>query len=962
MRVQLTLFGSRVARRVFVLFVLAGMLPLAAAFVLVSLQVGGTLESRSFADLDDISRASGHRLLDRLLLARQLLSALPVSSTSVASIAFDAVFIQGPDGTRQLLGEPAAAPSAAAIPSGRESAVTVAPGPGGRDVYLSEETSRGRLVGRLDRAFLEQAVSQLPDSLRICVYARSSGTELLCSGLSREAGQGAAVHDALARAAAAQDEVSGEAGSGSSGRLRWAAGGRQWLASYWELFVASQFAGESWLIVASEPRSVAVASLTALNRIVPQALALSSILVMLLSIAQIRRTLGPLNLLVAGTTRIAKRHFGARVRVESNDEFGDLARAMNTMAEDLGRQFGTLTVLAEVDRLILSSRGIEEVLEAVLVRVSAILPQGELGVLLIDREQPSKARVYTMPSPGEGLVLERIGIGQDQHRRLALQPDGVSLARGDFVSLFSRAGAPRAEMDQLFAVPILHGRDLRGALLAGLASPPNAEDRRALREIASRFAVAIAAVERELALFERAHFDALTGLPNRRLCYDRLSQALARARSERERLAVLFIDLDGFKNVNDSLGHSVGDELLKEIASRLREAVRDVATVARLGGDEYVVILPGVQGALEVEGVAREILAALGRPVTVGGREAFVTASIGATLFPDDGDSTEELLRKADTAMYGAKDQGRARCVFFAAAMDRRVHERLALETDLRYALENGELFVAYQPQLELRTHRVVCVEALLRWRHPERGLVSPATFIPVLEEAGMIESVGAWVLQTAAADFARWRKDGLPVERLAVNVSANQLFEPQFASQVLECLRGAGVEAGCLEIELTESVFVRDFESSNSVLRALREEGVHIAVDDFGTGYSSFAYLRDLVFDTVKIDRTFVDGIPDKEPTAIVRAIIAVAKALDKQVVAEGVESPEQWAMLSRLGCDLGQGFLFSPPLAAAQLAARLAGAEGASAAAAPAAAGGRRGEARAARRGRAARVSMGS
>jgi diguanylate cyclase (GGDEF)-like protein len=484
------------------------------------------------------------------------------------------------------------------------------------------------------------------------------------------------------------------------------------------------------------------------------------------------------------------------------------------------------------------------------------------------------------------------------------------------------------ENEQLFAAPILRGRSFGGLLLATLPETTSgtAPDVGTLRELAGRLSVALTADERERNLIQRAHFDQLTGMPNRQLCHDRLQQALAQARREQSRVGVLFIDLDGFKNINDSLGHIAGDELLKDTALRLGAAVRDVDTVGRFGGDEYVVILPQLQATLEIEAVIERIMAALERPFTINERESFISCSIGATVFPEDGLTADELLRKADTAMYGAKSAGRSRCVFFTKEMDVRVQDRLALSSDLRRAIERDELFVVYQPVISLDGNRVASAEALLRWRHPTRGLVSPALFIPILEDTGLIESVGAWVLNTALRDLAGWRREGLRLQRVAVNVAARQLLESDFLATVVEALRLADLDPYHLELELTETGLIRDLAAANARLNDLAALGVRIAIDDFGTGYSSLSYLNELTFDALKIDRAFVANLPAEKSLAIVKAIVAVARALDKEVVAEGVEFERQRLQLSKLGCSRAQGYLFGTPLEACAFAKWLA------------------------------------
>jgi diguanylate cyclase (GGDEF)-like protein len=460
-----------------------------------------------------------------------------------------------------------------------------------------------------------------------------------------------------------------------------------------------------------------------------------------------------------------------------------------------------------------------------------------------------------------------------------------------------------------------------GALVTSAAAAE--QERASIRELVARVAVAISAGKREAELFRRAHFDMLTSLPNRELLDDRLRQAVAQAEREERILAVLFIDLDGFKEINDSFGHHSGDELLKETALRLTGVLRHGDTVARLGGDEYAIVLPQIHSALEAETVAIKAIETLRRPFALEGREAYVSASIGLAIFPEDGRTAADLLRRADMAMYTAKDAGKSCYRFFAEEMDRRLQERHALHNDLHGALAAGELALAYQPQIDLRTGKFVSAEALLRWRHPSRGPVSPALFIPILEETGLINEVGAWVLEKALADFATWRKAGLPFERVAVNVSARQLLDRNFADQLAKTVAEAGLVGQDLEIELTEASLVEDFRTANEVLSQLRAHGIRIALDDFGTGYSSLAYLNELAFDTLKIDRAFVVNLPAEKSLAIVKAIVAVADALGKDVVAEGIESQLQYGQLAALGCDFGQGYLMAKPLFADELVA---------------------------------------
>jgi len=431
----------------------------------------------------------------------------------------------------------------------------------------------------------------------------------------------------------------------------------------------------------------------------------------------------------------------------------------------------------------------------------------------------------------------------------------------------------------------------------------------------------------EAELAHLARHDGLTGLPNRLTLLDRLDQALVHGARHQRAAAVLFLDLDRFKVINDSLGHGVGDRLLQAVAERLSAGVRDGDTVARLGGDEFIVLLEDMAQPRDAGAVARKILEGFTAPFRINtqetaGQEFFFTVSIGISLYPGDGDDPQTLIKNADVAMYRVKERGGNGYQFFTPEMDTRARQRLSLENALHNALERREFVLHYQPQIDLATQRVIGVEALLRWNRPQRGLVAPADFIPLLEETGLIVPVGEWVLHEACAQAGRWRAAGLPPLRVAVNLSARQLRHERFADTVAAALADTGMDQGDLELEITESAVMQQVEASLETLSRVRALGVRLAMDDFGTGYSSLSHLKRLPIDTVKIDRSFVLDVPaDENDTAIVQAIIVLAHTLRLEVIAEGVETKEQLAFLRTHGCDAMQGYLFSRPLPAEEV-----------------------------------------
>ncbi len=420
-----------------------------------------------------------------------------------------------------------------------------------------------------------------------------------------------------------------------------------------------------------------------------------------------------------------------------------------------------------------------------------------------------------------------------------------------------------------------------------------------------------------------AQHDALTDLPNRMMLNDRLTQAISLARRNHHLLAVLFLDLDGFKNINDSLGHSIGDKLLQSISTRLLACVRKSDTVSRQGGDEFVVLLPEVTHAADAAISAAKIVTELKDAHSIGEHRLHITVSIGISTYPDHGESAETLIKSADTAMYHAKQCGRDNYQFFKPDMSLRAVERQSLEGQLRYALERQELLLHYQPKVNLKTGAIVGVEALLRWQHPLRGLLLPGQFLTIAEDTGMIVAIGQWVLREACRQTREWLDAGIPAVPVSVNISSLEFRNEQFLKHVQFALKDTCLDPGLLELELTETVLMRHTESTTYALGQLKAIGVRLAVDDFGTGYSSLSYLTRFPIDALKLDRSFVHNIIAKVNDAIViGAIISMAKSLKQRVIAEGVETMEELAFLEAHGCDEGQGFYFSRPAAAQRFA----------------------------------------
>ena len=540
---------------------------------------------------------------------------------------------------------------------------------------------------------------------------------------------------------------------------------------------------------------------------------------------------------------------------------------------------------------------------------------------------------------GEGEVILRRAAGLAE---LALEAQAATLAPGTplgyvlersehvLINAPWASGAPlpfewSASYASATLVPVPGGLGARGALcaLSEQAGALGPEETRFLGAVASLLSAALHRFDSEARLAYMAQFDALTGLPNRALLSDRFSQMTVQARRRGTTLGVLFIDLDEFKLVNDTLGHAAGDELLKEVAGRLKSTVRPGDTVARISVDEFAVVLLDLSRPDDAAIVAQKILDRLAAPVFIAAQEIFITASVGVSTFPADGKDAEALLGAADAAMYRAKQAGRNAFQFFTVEINQRTRARAQLGGELRRALERHEFLLAWQPKIDLASGRPRGAEALLRWGHPERGIVTSGEFIPVLEETGLIVPVGEWVLRAACEDLRKWQAQGLNELHVAVNLSARQFRQQDLDARIRDIVGSCGVDPSKIELEITESQLMQDPEHAVRVLRALANAGLRIAIDDFGTGYSSLAYLTRFPLTSLKIDKSFVaDVLVDEADATIVRTIIDMAHTLGLTVIAEGVETEQQAALLRALGCEQAQGYLFAKPMPADDLA----------------------------------------
>jgi diguanylate cyclase (GGDEF)-like protein len=609
-----------------------------------------------------------------------------------------------------------------------------------------------------------------------------------------------------------------------------------------------------------------------------------------------------------------------------------LAReASEAKTEEIVERQRLLEGLSEVERLITQRAPLQEVLDAITAGVGNIIGDEVIGLRLIDPGDHTKLTAASVRGIGAEMV-DRIAPSS-----IDMGAEGTAIAEDRLVVIEDYGSLPQAipafvamGLQAVMAAPLYREGAVAGTLVVSstqVGRQYSQTERDALLAFAEHASLALTDAERTQQMLHSALHDALTGLPNRALFLDRLQQRLAPTRTGKPRSAVLFLDVDQLKYINDSLGHLAGDQVLIGVARRLQRSVRPDDTVSRISGDEFAVLLNDCPSDREAGAVAERVLEGIREPFVFGSRTLVVSASIGVRVVRAEDLDAQDVMRGADLAMYEAKASGRGRVGTYRRELDEAALQRLNVEEQLRAALQNGEFVIAYQPIIAMRSGRTEGVEALVRWNHPDRGTVLPAEFISITEETGLIVQLGAWVLREACRQVASWNvtHPNLPLQ-LSVNLSARQLHEMDLVGSVRRILHETGLPPQQLTLEVTESILLRDVAGSIEQLQALRRSGVSIAIDDFGTGYSSLSYLQRLPVDVVKIDRSFVSEVSSgARAAAFVRAILQLCRTIELRTVAEGVETAEQAAGLRKLGCDMAQGFYFAHPLSPDQIEARL-------------------------------------
>ncbi len=922
----INLFRSRVGRRVLALFVACALVPVALVAAVSYQQVSRQLEAQAWDHLRRETKSLSVTLYERLL-------ALENTVASVAAAAADA----GSDRVRTV-----SVDTLQALVGDRFERVSLVH-PDGRVESLAGSPMERPVLGDRSVAHLESGQTLLltrPDGDRHEVLMlRDAGEVLVIAApapsflwrMELDPGQHACVVDAdlaalhcdrgvLARWSEPLTSGLNSANTGQA-RVRGAAGAEE-LLHYKSLFLDARFAAPSWVtVLASDDSDHLLASLR-FQKVFPSIVLLSLLFVLLLSLVQIRRFLVPVERLREGTRRVAEQDFGTPVVVPRDDEFGELADSFNRMSTSLEEMFATLERFSELDATILTAARRTDVLDAVTAQLPELMGCDAAALVALPLGGATGSiRVARPPvayDPAHDVRVLDAATARyaNHHDYLQILEDAGELPPG--LSALAPIGQGR-----VLWMPVLVDGRLAAVLACGFRDPDALTERRLLnaQDLSQRLTLALTDALKGEALHRQASFDALTGLPNRHMLNQRLAQAVRDAGADGSGVALLFLDLDRFKAINDSLGHAIGDRFLQRIAERLALQVRDSETVSRFGGDEFVVLIAG-----EVEptreralSLAHLITTAVREPCEIDGRELSTSTSIGISLFPDPAGNATELLKQADIALYHAKRQGKDTWRQYTPDLMDLDGQRLQIESALRDALERELLVLHYQPLLDMDLGRVRGVEALLRWPDCPLGPMGPERFVAVAEESRLITDIGTWVLRTACMQLREWHDAGLTHLHMCVNLSPRQFRNPDLPAEITRVVEETGISPAHLELEVTETTLMDDIRQAAVVLRRLRGIGVGVSIDDFGTGHSSLEYLAHLPASTFKVDRSFVSRLPaQREVVVIVETLIDLAHRLGMSVVAEGVETREQYEFLHARGCNLLQGYHYAEPMSA--------------------------------------------
>jgi len=938
-RIENSLLRSTFARRIFLLFVFSAVIPVAITAILSLTHITSQLSQQGYAQSRLVCKAIGMEFYRRLTKAKEELASagdILIKQEADAQSPLDVAHNEAPDiDALVLIRDNGAAVNLRGV---LEQRITISDEQKrqltkGKIVILTQHlrenhediilvqsvningAAGGYLAGKVKHDFIWDVNDLLPVSSDLLILSPS----------------GMILYSSRPSLRSMLPTLMPHLAASISGHFEWSVDGEANLASFWSVFTQDLFTSPNMVIAVSQPKGIAMAPISSFKTTYIPLLLLAILIISFIAAKQIRKRLMPLASLQEATQRIANGNFSGHVNVSSDDEFAVLGNAFNIMADRLGSQFTSLSAMAEIDRLILSSFDARFIVSTVLAHAGSLTPCAVAAVLELDDDGSGEGKLSIRRNAPKASIDETdVQLSNNEIRQLYGNSNHLLFERGSLLPPYL-AELPQAEAHIFTAFPTFIKEQLSTVVIFGYSGLPKGDevDWDSLRKFVDHVSVALSNAGWEEKLYHQAHYDTLTNLPNRALLKDRLEQAIARAQRKAFNIGVLFLDLDHFKLVNDTMGHAAGDAFLKKISDMLMHSVRGVDTVVRFGGDEFVIIIPDIDRggdvAFELGTIAEKMLYNAQSECVVDNQTLRTKMSIGIAIYPKDGQTPEELIKNADAAMYHAKKKGRGRYEFFAPELNTLALHRLKMEQELREALARDQFKLNFQPKVESISGDLVGAEVLIRWHHPERGLIMPQEFIGIAEESGLIQDIGKWVLTSACRQMAAWSKAGLTPVPLSVNVSPIQFGESNFIPTVAEILDGTQTDPGMLELEITETTVMIDSDESIRKLQKLRDMGIRLSIDDFGTGYSSLSYLRRLPIHILKIDQSFVSVLTHEDETqAIISATVILAHKLGLEVIAEGVETETQRRLLQDIHCEILQGYLIGRPMDADQFVQR--------------------------------------
>lgn len=936
MKLGVDIFSSRFARRLFTVFFTSTVLPIIALSAMSFVNVTDQLISQNLRQQRQETKAIGEAIYERLSLiraelnhiltleslrdpdsqARELGSAYALLERQLLDVfwvsdKFEIEEKLGPldDQTRQRVFDQASASQE------QLSVIAISQEQGRTRLFIvgsaqTHDEQKSMLVAEVNPTYLWDSQTIFSDEI-LCVIDHT-GIALFCSQPMGTTNLAA---------------LQGSTDNAFTGSFQWLNSiGEEYQATYWSIFLDDHFGIDDWSVYISAPQQSIMQPLLDFQTTFVLIILASLLLVLLLSTNQIKRILTPLRLLTEGTQEFAKTNFSKRVAVNSNDEFAELASSFNTMGETLADQFKSLETMAEIDRLILSSVESDSVIEIVLDRIQHVIGCEFIGISVPDEAGEFSTMLSQAAEPEVGKQTDQISLTRSDLEIFQEHREGEVLldldSKKGFLFPLAEAGA-----ECCFVLPLFYEGTLSAIIALGYRNKPS-NDQQILKEArnwADRVAVALSNAKWQEKLYKQANFDALTGLPNRFALKSYLEQAITRANRNEDMVGLLYIDLDRFKLINDSLGHIIGDQFLIEIANRISRSIRSVDFVARLGGDEFTVVVSDSSQFhhinTTISAVADKLLEVIPEAAQIEGHDMRANASIGISLYPTDAKSIDDLMKNADSAMYFAKANGGGNYYYHSEELNVANINKMRIENDLRSALENEELQLYFQPQMCVETNRLIGAESLLRWQQKGNTFISPDTFIPIAAETSLISDLDIWVLKKACKSLREWSNAGVNDIPITINLSARFFQVEHLVERVRDIIDSYEVNAANIEFELTESAMLSDMEKTVITLTDLSDLGLKLTIDDFGIGYSSLSYLRQLPISKLKIAKTFVSNCHKQEvDSALVKTILAMAHSLKLECIASGVEAREQQNFLAQNGCTKMQGYLFSAPLSSSE------------------------------------------